>query len=317
MENGLITTEIDRLTTEILMLKAQTAQNIIEIGKRLIAVKESLPHGEWGKWLKEKVDFSHTSANRFMQVAREFSNSPTLVNLPPSKVFALLDLPAEERDNFVKSNPVNEMSTRELQQAIKERDQAVKVKEELELKLKTAEKEVQQKTTHYNNISESYKRLEETNKKHYEKAEQLRKELEETKKQLTAAHTSGNNEEVERLNGEIGRLSESLVKTDNELAISHGKIEELERQLKEKPIETAVATVEKIPDEVHQELEELRQKAAQQGSPTTLKFKVYFDELVDNFKTLLEVLAEIPENETERYKGAVLGLIGKMSERLI
>jgi hypothetical protein len=89
--------DIDRLTTEILVLKQQTAMSIIEIGKRLIAVKEGLPHGEWGDYLKERVEFSRTSANRFMQVAREFSNYPTLGNLPPSKVFALLDLPPEDR----------------------------------------------------------------------------------------------------------------------------------------------------------------------------------------------------------------------------
>lgn len=186
----------------------------------------------------------------------------------------------------------------------------VKEKEELELKLKAAEKEVQEKVTHYNNISESYKRLENVNKKHYEKAEQLKKELEETKKQLSEAQASGNDEEA-------GRLSESLAKTDNELANAHMRIEELERQLKEKPIETtATEIIEKVPDEVQKELDELRQKASQPGNDAAIKFKVYFDELVNGFKALLGALAEIPDDESERYKKAVIGLISKMSERL-
>lgn len=64
-----------------------------------------LPHGEWGKWLEERVEFSYRQAARFMQVAKEFSNVPTLAglstamwNLPPTKIYALLDLPTEEAD---------------------------------------------------------------------------------------------------------------------------------------------------------------------------------------------------------------------------
>ena len=47
---------IEKTTTEILILKEQTAQNIIEIGKRLIEVKENLEHGQFMKWLESEVD---------------------------------------------------------------------------------------------------------------------------------------------------------------------------------------------------------------------------------------------------------------------
>ena len=53
---------IEKTTAEILILKDQTAQNIIEIGRRLIEVKERLEHGEYLKWLKEKVDFTERTA---------------------------------------------------------------------------------------------------------------------------------------------------------------------------------------------------------------------------------------------------------------
>lgn len=61
--------------------KTQTATGIIEIGKRLIEAKEQLSHGQWGDWLKEKVEFSQATANRFMRVANELANSSTLTNL--------------------------------------------------------------------------------------------------------------------------------------------------------------------------------------------------------------------------------------------
>ena len=38
-------TSIEQTTAEILIIKSRTAQNIIEIGKRLIMVEQSLEHG--------------------------------------------------------------------------------------------------------------------------------------------------------------------------------------------------------------------------------------------------------------------------------
>ncbi|WP_041710899.1 DUF3102 domain-containing protein [Clostridium pasteurianum] len=73
-----------------------------------VKVKESLPHGEWGKWLEEKVDFHQATATRFMRVAKEFSNASTLKDLGSSKIFALLDVPIEEREDFIsQSHEVN------------------------------------------------------------------------------------------------------------------------------------------------------------------------------------------------------------------
>lgn len=122
---------IQQIETEIILLKNQTAQNIIEIGKRLNQAKELVPHGEWGKWLEEKVDFSQEQARRFMKVALEFSNSTSLWNLPVTKIYALLDIPKDEREEFIQDNNVDEMTTRELQQVIKEKKELEKQVEEL------------------------------------------------------------------------------------------------------------------------------------------------------------------------------------------
>ena len=49
------------------------------------------------------------------------------------------------------------------------------------------------------------------------------------------------------------------------------------------------------------------------------KYSRHFDLLVSGFKNLLESLAEIKETdpaEHEKYERAVIGLLGKMSERL-
>lgn len=141
-------TNINQITTEIIILKNQTAQNIIEIGRRLNSVKEILPHGEFQDWLTVEVDFSYRQAARLMQVAKEFSNVPTLAGLSVSKVYALLDVPTEERDQFIQQpqiipstgeqKTVNEMTTRELQEAIKARKEAEKAAKDAELKASQA-----------------------------------------------------------------------------------------------------------------------------------------------------------------------------------
>lgn len=124
---------IEVIETEINFYKNQTATGIIEIGKRLIEAKAQLPHGEWGKWLEEKVEFSQRTANQFMKVASEFPNSQALANIGQTKIFALLDLPPEQRQDFINSNPIDDMTTRELQKAIKEKKEADQRIQDLEM----------------------------------------------------------------------------------------------------------------------------------------------------------------------------------------
>lgn len=125
---------IDQITLEINFYKEQTAQNIIEIGKRLIEAKQQLQHGEWLPWLRDKVQFSERSARNFMEIAKQFSNRQPVADLPYTKLLALLQVPEEDREEFIQEahivdgqeKTVSEMSKRELEQAIKERDQMQK-----------------------------------------------------------------------------------------------------------------------------------------------------------------------------------------------
>lgn len=120
------------VTAEIRFYKAQTAQGIIEIGKRLLEAKSMLDHGQWLPWLREQAQFSVKAAQRYMQLATEYSNATPVSYLPYSKLLALLAVPAEEREEFIEvphevsgeQKTVAEMSRRELEQVIRERDQA-------------------------------------------------------------------------------------------------------------------------------------------------------------------------------------------------
>jgi len=153
------TNTIEEITIEILAYKNNTARNIVEIGNRLIKVKELLPHGEWGKWLEEKVDFSQWTANKFMKAATEFSNYGTFNNLTQSKIFALLDLPPEERQPFAESHPVETMSTRELEKAIKAQKEAERKAQEAERRANESEAKAAESKEEINDLIQDNQRL--------------------------------------------------------------------------------------------------------------------------------------------------------------
>ena len=116
---------IEVITGELLDAKRAGGEAILTIGRCLIEAKDMLSHGEWLPWLTEKVEFSPRTAQNFMRLAREWSNTNALSDLGASKALALLALPPEERDQFMADHDVIDMSTRQLEQAIKERDEAL------------------------------------------------------------------------------------------------------------------------------------------------------------------------------------------------
>lgn len=269
---------IDTQTREIVLRSA------IEIGKRLHEAKELVPHGEWGAWLEANVNYSQSTANNFMRIAEEYgSNFQAIENLSYTKALALLGVPAEERGQFATEVGAEKLSTRELKEAIKAKKEAEKRAKKLELELQRAELDA---------------------KKERESREELQERVAQLQAELADAKIAGNDEEAQKL--------------QEALAEAQAKVKQLEAELKAKPIDVP-AVVEKIPEAVEKELAELRKKVAQPNSAATVKFKFQFDQLVAGFRDLLATLDEIQTCDPEvheKYKNAVRGLIGKMSERL-
>ena len=131
---------VEVVTLEIRTLQRQAQQVIlgyaIEIGRRLEEVKAMLPHGRWGDYLKNEVAYSQSTAQNFMRIFREYgasqqslfggvANSQALGNLTYTKALQLLAIPdAEDRERFAIENDVEHMSVRELNEALKARDEA-------------------------------------------------------------------------------------------------------------------------------------------------------------------------------------------------
>lgn len=139
--------DIETITAEILRLKQDAGNTILAIGDRLIEAKSLMSHGEWLPWLTEQVEFSESTAQRFMRLAREWRNPSALTDLGATKALTLLALPPEEREQFIaehhivngEEKTVIDMTSRELEQAIRERDEARQTAEAAKADAKAAE----------------------------------------------------------------------------------------------------------------------------------------------------------------------------------
>lgn len=130
--------DIRTVTAEIRSLHRQAQCMVlgyaIEIGRKLKEAKTLLPYGQWGQWLREEVEFSQSTAQNFMKIFEEYgarqvslfgdAESQTLGNLPYTHALKLLSLPAEEREEFAREHHVEDLSSRELANLLRERDQA-------------------------------------------------------------------------------------------------------------------------------------------------------------------------------------------------
>lgn len=150
---GMVTQEINQLTAQAQRLILGHA---IEIGRRLTEAKQMLSHGEWGKWLKEEIHYSKSSANNMMRIFDAYgstqmglfgpeANSQTFGDLEYSKALALLSVPADEREQFAQEVDAEHISVRQLKAAIQERDAAQKQAAEVAAEWELAKEALREK----------------------------------------------------------------------------------------------------------------------------------------------------------------------------
>lgn len=294
--------DIQTVTTEIRTLHRQAQGMIlnyaIEIGRRLKEAKSLLEHGEWGEWLENEVDFSRSTANNFMKIFEEYgakqvslfgdANSQTIGNLPYTHALKLLAVPAEEREEFVEEHHVEDLSSRELDRLIKERDAAVRRAEEseerelaqadalaeleaLRNKVETQEQMAGEGRAALHQMEEkvaaAQERLDKEKKKAKEREDQLRRELEEAR----------NNPEVP---------------------------EEVLQKLRAEVEEAASASVEKAKREAQEALEALAQarKDLTLADGDMAVFKELFRRVQEDFELMTDAIRRIQGKDPESAK---------------
>lgn len=106
-------------TAKVKLLTAQTAENIIEIGKTLIEVKENLPYGKFEKWLETDINYSKRTAYNFIKVAKEFPDVQPVAQLGIRKLLALTGLETDDREKVINDNDLESMTAKEVEEVIK------------------------------------------------------------------------------------------------------------------------------------------------------------------------------------------------------
>jgi hypothetical protein len=69
----------------------RTLENIIDIGKELLAVKEALEHGQFGTWLRVEFGWTDRTARNFMGVAEQFGGKTETISdlIEPTAAYLL------------------------------------------------------------------------------------------------------------------------------------------------------------------------------------------------------------------------------------
>ena len=184
----------ENIAIEINTIKKQTQKVMlsasIEIGRRLAEAKSLVPHGTWGDWLEQHVNYSERTAQNLIKIYDQYSDKgmdalfgndlDAFAELSYTQAVALLALPTvDERKEFVETHDMETMSTRELQEAIKAQkaaeDEAAHLKEKLKAEKEKSRKLKDEAAIQNGNLLETQKRLQEKT----EEAEQLRQDLDE------------------------------------------------------------------------------------------------------------------------------------------
>lgn len=318
----IIVAEIRGLTQQA---KTMTLWFGIEIGRRLTEAKEMLEHGQWLPYLKEQTEFSQPSSSRLMRLYDEYGakqtslfgaelNYSTLNNLSISNALRLLAVPEDEREEFAEKHDVEHMSARELDELIKQRDEA-------EQRAAKAEEQVQQAADGAARADEQYQKAkqelhllrEKLGNAEAQKAA-AEKELSELRERPVEVAVEVDETAVEeavtaaRAKNDA-EWAEKMAKVKNELSEAGLKAEKLKAKIKNAEEKAAASAAE---------LEKLK-KSQTLADPNTAVFKQIFEQVQEDFNklhgSLLKVRASDPDT-AEKLTAAVRALVDKMQGAL-
>ena len=318
--------------------------NIIEIGRRLVEAKGMIQHGQFMNWCKENFGFSSSQTNNFMQLYRAYGadqnslfgaelNSQTFGNLNYSKALALLALPSpEEREAFVEEHDVENMTTKELKQAIKERDEAIKrEKAAIEERDRTmqdlsgAKAEAEKMKSELETLSDDRDDLERLRDEAEKKLAEAQKQLKELESRpvevaverdeaaIAEAATLAREKAEAEAKKKIAALEKKLNKAEDEAAAAKKEAQAAGEGAAEKE-----AAAKKEADALRAELEEARKQLKASDSDVTA-FGIRFNTIQNEYGYLIAELRKVDARDAEtgeKLREAVRQLIGYFTQEL-
>ena len=292
---------IETITEEIIFYKNVGGQAVIEIGRRLTEAKAQLKHGEWLPWLREKVEFSETSA-------QNFASEKHLVN-------------GEEKS-------VSEMSKRELEEAIRQRKiaemKAAETARELD-RQKEATAEAEAAAEKAQEAAEAA-RAEVENAKSIslaaqERTAELERELKALREKPVDVAVQTVDASAEQIAAAV-KEAEKAAKAKRDAAVAK-KAEELkaaeaQRDEARKAVENAEAgrkAAEEQAAALRAELEKARKSAAAMDNKTLAEFGVLFRQAQETVNRLTELAGELDEENRPKVYRALGALRNMIAEK--
>ena len=295
--NDVMTIDEKRLAViaaEINMIKEQAKATVLtatcEIGKRLLEVKNSLPHGKFAQWLQDNVDCSIRQAQQMMALYEEYGkndNRRALESLSVSQAIALLSAPAEVRSELIESGEAEDMSVRALKDEIAARKKEIDDQQVTILQLETeaaAQKDLADK--------QAARAMEAEGK--LEAAEKAAKEAEATGIKATAERN------------DFMRRSEFYQK----------QAANLEKKLSEAQTVEKVVEIEVVPPDVQQELERLREMERKAPEEAVTKGRGCYDRIQREFNDLFDAIHQMSDGWKEKYRKVCAKGLHMMAEKL-
>lgn len=341
--------DLSTVTAEIRTLQGQAQRMVleyaIEIGRRLTEAKSMVPHGEWGTYLQEELGFSKSTANNHMRLFEEYgadqitifgavAKSQTLGDLTYSKALALLALPETERESFVRDNHVEDMSTRELERAIKDKQAAEERADRAETmaamhreQLEAEEREKEDLLRELDEAKEAASAAERAEAAFAEERTVLQAKITaaEASAELSRRETAQLLEKQKQAKETIKKLKESpeipkatLDKLQNEERQKALKAAKAEQEARLRELEAKAQEAAGKLEAAEREARDLKAKLAM-ASADMAEFKAHFETVQGTVKRMLEVWSRIRDTDqatAEKCRQAILAVARQMQGKV-
>lgn len=347
---AVIEAELDVLEQDTRRKETALIENYIEVGRRLEEVKAQLPHGEWGSWLESR-GYPQAKAVKLMKVFRAYgkeqqslfggeAKSQAFANLGFHKLVQLLAIEGEEdREQFVAEHDVEHMSTRELERALREREEALEAaaaaKEEvqgLRREADQAQKAQEEAAARAQRLQDALSEANAAAQNAEAEHDKMLQELEELRSRPVQADTeaieAARKTAIEEMSGKVDKAKEAKKKAEDKrkeaetaLAAAQKELAELKakgpevRELtaEEKDALTAGA-VEKAQAAANERLQAMEKQLAQ-SDPDTVTFKVLFDGWQEAYGRMMDALERIRTTDSgkaEKLSAAIRAAVERM-----
>ena len=341
--NEMITVrDIDIVTAEIVTIKRQTQQILItaaiELGRRLTEVKEMIPHGEWGKYLQERVEYSQSTADNLMKLYREygsgqeslfdnFANSQTFAKLSYTQALALLSVPADEREQFAEENDIANRSVREIQDLVRRRDEQADQIDQLQTELADAKEEKENAISKLEAVESQLSAAEKECDSRKLDVERLTQQLQKAK---GAEKKAKDQLKKEKENPTVPQNMMDKIRSEAEEAAAKAAAEkaEIASEKIKKQLEKAQKAAEDAENEKKKAMQEIEQiqrelQAAKQevkmSNPDIAVFRSLFEEIQQTFNKMNGIRLKVALSDpltAEKLKDATVAAIDQWKNEL-